>query len=99
MAFVSDAQRKHFFANGGGSGCGGLGGGAGFPAIDEDTAYRLNAQRNDDRIYGMYYDEIERGEGASKEAIAAYFRSAQYEQTQVVERDYHAMWAADAAKS
>lgn len=130
MTFVSDAQRKHFFANNGGGGGGsavpsfpnvdgpaagprsdnpmprmsteesaavrnynGFGGGVpSFPAIDSDDLSRLNRQRNDDRIYSRDYDLIRAGEGASKDAMAAYFRSADVEAMNEQEDSYKRMW-------
>lgn len=80
--FKSDQQRKWFFANHGVSSPGGGGGGdssVGFPSIGADEQYRLNSQRNDDRIYGASYDDIREGRHASPDAIAAYFRSADLE--------------------
>lgn len=53
MPFVSDAQRKHFFANNGGS-SGGGGGGGGVPTFPEMTTAEMDAREND---YAVYWDE------------------------------------------
>lgn len=91
MPFVSDAQRKHFYANNGGDSASsdGL---PSFPSIDSDELARLNRQRNDDRIYWRDYEVIRAGGSASPDAFAAYFRSAEVEAMNAQEDSYKRMW-------